>query len=308
MRTSFRPPHFLHVMQVNMGRGGAAHEAAINLAYEEGIDLILVQEPWIHSNLDRCIPKKHPAYSCFTPTEKWDKKPRVLTYVQVVNIYNAPYGSTDPGWGVECLLNWTPPTLPMLLAGDLNLRHAAWQPGSSLNRTAKYIEPIEPYDPLAVPPWAHTTRKEDSQIGFVSGHTKEQAAWDFKRWLQKQNPLDLVVYTDRSQTTYPRRAAGGLQNAITCFQARFANNVFICLDNLEVARTLGSLVNTSSQQAFTQFQEAEKAWQAREKLPHMSKGKVIIRWVPGHAGVVGNEKADQEAKTAAAKAAGSPTA
>ncbi|KAL1956834.1 hypothetical protein VTO42DRAFT_6784 [Malbranchea cinnamomea] len=207
-------------------------------------------------------------------------------------------------------------------------------------RTAKHIGATEAYDPLAVPPWAHTARKEDSQIGFVSGHTKEQAAWSFKRWLQRRNPLDLVVYTDGSQTTHPRRAAGagwaicwgeghpivttgnlslpkaevfdaeavaaprGLQDATTCFQARYASNVLIWLDNLEVARTLTSSVKTSSQQAFTQFQEAEKAWQTRERLPYTSKGRVIVRWVPGHAGVAGNEKADQEAKAAAARATG----
>jgi ribonuclease HI len=101
-------------------------------------------------------------------------------------------------------------------------------------------------------------------------------------------------------------ALRGLQNAITCFQAKYANNVLICLDNLEVARTLGSTARTSSQQVFAQFQEAEKAWQTRERLPHTSQGRVIVRWVPGHAGVAGNEKADQEAKTAATRAADSP--
>jgi hypothetical protein len=145
MRNSSRPPRFLQVMQVNVGKGGAAHETALNLAYEEGIDLILVQEPWIHSNLDRRIPKKHPAYSCFTPTEKWDKRPRVLTYVRkhpqirayivsepwtanrdilllcvwawglqlhIANTYNAPHGCTDPGQGVKHLLSWTPHHCP----------------------------------------------------------------------------------------------------------------------------------------------------------------------------------------------------
>ncbi|KAL1953839.1 hypothetical protein VTO42DRAFT_2099 [Malbranchea cinnamomea] len=87
-------------------------------------------------NFDRRIPKKHPAYSCFTPTEKWDKKPRVLTDIrkhpqirahaipgswaanrdihmlhvwawglqlQVVNTYNAPYGSIDPGRAIPAM-------------------------------------------------------------------------------------------------------------------------------------------------------------------------------------------------------------
>jgi hypothetical protein len=167
----------------------------------------------------------------------------------------------------------------------------------------------ELYDPLIVPPWAHAARKEDPQVGFKNGLTKEQAAQDFKSWLQRQNPLDLVVYTDGSQVAHPRRAAGagwalcwgqghpivttgnqslpkaevfdaeavaalrGLQNAITCFQAKYANNILICLDNLEIARILGSTASTSSQQVFAQFQEAEKAWQTRERLPHTSQGR-----------------------------------
>jgi ribonuclease HI len=185
-------------------------------------------------------------------------------------------------------------------------------------------------------------RKDDSQVGFRKGCTKEQAAQDFKSWLQRQNPLDLVVYTDGSQIAHPRRAAGagwaiywgrdhpvvitgnlplpkaevfdaeavaalhGLRQATASFQARYANNVLICLDNLEVARILGTPARTSSQQVFTQFQETQEAWQARERLPHTAQGRVIVRWIPGHAGVAGNEKADQEAKAAAARAAVSP--
>jgi hypothetical protein len=62
-------------MQVNVGKDGAAHEAALNLVYESKIDLVLVQEFWIHSNLNCCIFKKHLVYNCFTLIKKWDKTP-----------------------------------------------------------------------------------------------------------------------------------------------------------------------------------------------------------------------------------------
>jgi hypothetical protein len=37
-----RPPRFLQVMQVNVEKGDAAHKAALNLAYEKEVDLILM--------------------------------------------------------------------------------------------------------------------------------------------------------------------------------------------------------------------------------------------------------------------------
>lgn len=75
MRKSSRPPKLLQTMQVNVGKGGLAHEAALNLASEREIDIVLIQEPYIHKDLDRCISKKHPTYNCFTPIEKWDQQP-----------------------------------------------------------------------------------------------------------------------------------------------------------------------------------------------------------------------------------------
>ena len=34
-------------MQANVGRGGSANDLASALAFEEGIDILLIQEPWI---------------------------------------------------------------------------------------------------------------------------------------------------------------------------------------------------------------------------------------------------------------------
>lgn len=37
----------LCIMQANVGRGGSANDLASALAFEEGIDILLIQEPWI---------------------------------------------------------------------------------------------------------------------------------------------------------------------------------------------------------------------------------------------------------------------
>ncbi|KAL1953295.1 hypothetical protein VTO42DRAFT_3040 [Malbranchea cinnamomea] len=87
---------------------------------------------------------------------------------------------------------------------------AAYNPPytTRLSRAAAQAGTAESYNPLASPPWVRIARKDDSQIGFPATCSKEQAAKDFKTWLQKRNPLDLVVFTDGSQLVHPQCMAG----------------------------------------------------------------------------------------------------
>ena len=44
-------------MQANVGRGGAANDLALALAFEKDIDILLLQEPWIGADLGRQMSK-----------------------------------------------------------------------------------------------------------------------------------------------------------------------------------------------------------------------------------------------------------
>jgi len=89
-------------------------------------------------------------------------------------------------------------------------------------------------------------------------------------------------------------------------RAEFSDNLIICLDNLEVARSLMARTTSSSQGTFTTFAEIASRWSQRVRWLNFGPGRVIIRWVPGHAGIRGNEAADQEARAAAEDAARMP--
>lgn len=54
-------------MQVNVGRGEAANDLALQLAYQNNFDIVLIQEPWIGSNLDQQMSKRHNAYQAYAP-------------------------------------------------------------------------------------------------------------------------------------------------------------------------------------------------------------------------------------------------
>jgi len=70
MRNNYRrQPKALSIMQANTGRGSEAHDLALSLAFQNRIDIILIQEPWIHRNRQRRLTKKHLAYECFSPID-----------------------------------------------------------------------------------------------------------------------------------------------------------------------------------------------------------------------------------------------
>jgi ribonuclease HI len=101
-------------------------------------------------------------------------------------------------------------------------------------------------------------------------------------------------------------ALAGIKAAIARSTARFTTNLWICLDNLEVAMRLLSPSTGTSQAIFEYFKEIAAAWPLRERLPHTKKGSVQIRWVPGHAQIPKNEAADLAAKEGAATPAPLP--
>ncbi|CCU77161.1 reverse transcriptase [Blumeria hordei DH14] len=154
-------------------------ELALTFANEERFDIVLIQEPYIYTDQQRQITKFNSNYECFTPTDDWSSRPRVLTYIRkgaglqvcqqrpiplistaardllllgvtapsgarllVVNVYNAPAGSNNGGEAVRALLNLTFPghSNRIFLAEDLNLRHTWWQ--ASSQTTSLLAEPF----------------------------------------------------------------------------------------------------------------------------------------------------------------------
>ena len=96
-------------------------------------------------------------------------------------------------------------------------------------------------------------------------------------------------------------ALRGLQLAMDSPGTHLAENLYICLDNLEVALRLLYLdPPESSQDVFLAFRKLANQWPTRNRLPlSHSAGTVQVRWCPGHQSIKGNEEADRVAKSAA---------
>ena len=72
------------------------------------------------------------------------------------------------------------------------------------------------------------------------------------------------------------------QAALALPSAKLATDLWVFLDNLEVASRLLSHSNGSSQSVFSSFKEVARQWPLRARLPHIEPGAVRVRWVPGH--------------------------
>jgi ribonuclease HI len=188
-------------------------------------------------------------------------------------------------------------------------------------------------NPIAEPPW---TVREDrntiqQRISGPIGRKKAQAAEDFLKFLPTIPSSDIQVFSDGSKSEGSDGATGagsvtyqyslqvdrqtrslglnaevfdaeaiaalhGARTALNLPSARFATDLWVFLDNLEVATRLLSHSTGTSQSVFEEFREIARKWPERARLPHTRPGSVRIRWVPGHLKISGNEEADKAAK------------
>lgn len=70
------------ILSINVARSTAAHTLSLETAFRSNIDILLVQEPYIHRDVSRRITCTHPAFESFTPTDDWSNRPRVITYTK----------------------------------------------------------------------------------------------------------------------------------------------------------------------------------------------------------------------------------
>ena len=161
---------FIRILSVNVGRSSTAHTLSLETAFCASIDILMVQEPYIHRDLSRRITCTHSAFESFIPNDDWSCRPRVITYTRrdtglnfeqdrpeplsnqstsdvlflklkssnnhfltIINIYNAPLGAINPGAALNLLFS-LPSNFSFkncILAGDFNLHHSNWQPSYS---------------------------------------------------------------------------------------------------------------------------------------------------------------------------------
>jgi ribonuclease HI len=209
------------------------------------------------------------------------------------------------------------------------------RPTSRFARRVLDLHKSEQINPIQYPPWLPQEDRQAAQlrIGAPLGRSKDQAAAEFLEFYRSIPGTDIKVFSDGSKLANRQSGGGfalfqaghlflrssfslgpgkevfdaeaeaalaGIKAAMARYTARFATNLWICLDNLEVAMRLLSPSTGTSQAVFESFRELAATWPLRERLPHTKEGSVRIRWVPGHAQIPENEAADLAAKEGAA--------
>ncbi|POS84525.1 hypothetical protein EPUL_002049 [Erysiphe pulchra] len=140
-------------MQANGGRSSDAHSIGLQIAKENVIDILLVQEPWILRDLESRSSISIPNFMTASPFTEWHTHQRVLTYVRktpglcpyqtavdlspyciqisnsisrerkkgIWNVYNAPTICQGAGEDLKILLELS--DSPEFVGGDFNLRN-----------------------------------------------------------------------------------------------------------------------------------------------------------------------------------------
>ncbi|EED17292.1 conserved hypothetical protein [Talaromyces stipitatus ATCC 10500] len=176
--------------------------------------------------------------------------------------------------------------------------------GQQTSRFARRILALpnsEQINPLQYAPWHPRESRENAQarIGAPMGRTKGQAAADFMVFQRTIPSSNIIIFSDGSRLVDGHAGGGyigfqvhhqflhsslsygygkevfnaeaeaalaGAQAAIAYPTAQFATNLWICLDNLEVATRLLSPSTGSSQEVFESFRTLAAAWPLRERV------------------------------------------
>ncbi|KAI0994881.1 hypothetical protein K3495_g13301 [Podosphaera aphanis] len=205
---------------------------------------------------------------------------------------------------------------------------------SRFARSHRGIPASEHINPIVNPPWEVIESKQDSLIRICGpSGPRHMRADKFLNFLQTLPRSDILVFSDGSKLPDGKTGSGfviyqfgikvcskafplghqrdcfdaeafgalqGIRAAIALPSARFSNDIWIFIDNVEVATKLLTKTPTvSAQPIFLEALEVAKTWKARTRLPHTLEGNINVRWIPGHSGIEGNELADMEAKRGA---------
>jgi hypothetical protein len=129
----------------------------------------------------------------------------------------------------------------------------------ALARLVLALPKVESINPIAHPPWiVRESRSEvTKRISSPQGRTKEKAAKDFIDFLPTIPPKDIQVFLDGSKSESIDRATGGgsVTAALLAPLAKLAIDMWVFLDNLEVAMRLLAPSTGSSQSVFDEFCE-----------------------------------------------------
>jgi ribonuclease HI/endonuclease/exonuclease/phosphatase family metal-dependent hydrolase len=157
----------LRIASANVNRCNKNHTATLQAAFEQNIDILLIQEPWIHKREpQRRITKWADAFETLLPVSDWTiNNPRVMTYirrerlalqattdpsfpehpdvmavniagvthgaVRLFNVYNAGRGSERAGEAATLLRTHGKAEEAEVYAGDFNMHHENWSLSSS---------------------------------------------------------------------------------------------------------------------------------------------------------------------------------